>query len=232
MNPRHSDLTGRHGPACCSRSYEPCSRVESIWRGGQGREGWTASSNVAVTLSAFTKLCRAMSSGSSTSTWSVISSETGPAQAFVNFVNASPTPYHAVHNAASLLEKKGFIRLNERESWKGQIKPNGRYYVVRNHTSLVGFAVGGAYKPGATLSCRQAKTNREQAVGFPSLERIPTLAASRSDPSPRRKTWATFEWASRLTAADYGILGWTETCPLLAELSLEATRRDLISITS
>jgi hypothetical protein len=69
-----------------------------------------------------------------------------------------------------------------------------------------------------------------QAMGFRLLERIPTLAASRSGPSPRRKTWATFEWASRRTAADSGTLGWTEICRLQAESLLEARRRDPISI--
>jgi aspartyl aminopeptidase len=33
------------------------------------------------------------------------------ASRFLGFVNASPTPFHAVHNAALLLEKAGFRKV-------------------------------------------------------------------------------------------------------------------------
>jgi aspartyl aminopeptidase len=35
---------------------------------------------------------------------------------FVQFVNASPTPFHAVHNAALRLEKAGFAKVCLRSS--------------------------------------------------------------------------------------------------------------------
>ena len=35
------------------------------------------------------------------------------ASKFINFVNASPTAFHAVHNAAQRLEKAGFRKVRD-----------------------------------------------------------------------------------------------------------------------
>ncbi|GAA5980337.1 hypothetical protein JCM10908_001620 [Rhodotorula pacifica] len=65
-----------------------------------------------------------------------------PAQAFVEFVNASPTPFHAVHECVVRLEKAGFTRLSERDSWAGgKIARGGRYFVTRNQSSIIAFTV-------------------------------------------------------------------------------------------
>ena len=54
------------------------------------------------------------------------------AQRFIKFVNASPTPYHAVRNAALRLEKAGFTKLLETEAnWDLALKSGGRLYYVR-----------------------------------------------------------------------------------------------------
>ncbi|GAA5872530.1 hypothetical protein JCM16303_004550 [Sporobolomyces ruberrimus] len=64
------------------------------------------------------------------------------ASSFVSFVNASPTPFHAVHNCVTRLEGKGFQRLNERESWaNGRVKRGGKYFVTRNQSSIIAFTV-------------------------------------------------------------------------------------------
>ena len=39
------------------------------------------------------------------------------AQEFVDFVNASPTPYHAVNSVKSLLSEAGFEEIHERTNW-------------------------------------------------------------------------------------------------------------------
>ncbi|MBW0461947.1 hypothetical protein O181_001662 [Austropuccinia psidii MF-1] len=71
---------------------------------------------------------------------------------FLSFVNQSPTPFHAVSNAVKRLESAGFIRLKEREDWSSQVKKTGKYYVTRNQSSIIAFAVGGAYQPGNGLA--------------------------------------------------------------------------------
>ena len=51
------------------------------------------------------------------------------ASKFVQFVNASPTPFHAVFNASAKLDKAGFTRLREEEEW--DLKSGGKYYFTR-----------------------------------------------------------------------------------------------------
>lgn len=54
------------------------------------------------------------------------------AQKFVSFVNASPTPFHAVKNASVRLEKAGFTKLLEtEENWDAALKNGGRFYYTR-----------------------------------------------------------------------------------------------------
>lgn len=54
-----------------------------------------------------------------------------------NFLDASPTPFHATANLKSMLEKAGFNALAESESW--QLKPTQSYYVTRNGSSIIAF---------------------------------------------------------------------------------------------
>tara|TARA_R110000772_G_scaffold131761_7_gene240178 strand:- start:114290 stop:115591 length:1302 start_codon:yes stop_codon:yes gene_type:complete len=58
----------------------------------------------------------------------------------LRFLDASPTPFHAVETMAMALRAAGFETLDERDEW--QLKPGGRYFVVRNGSSLVAFSCG------------------------------------------------------------------------------------------
>lgn len=70
------------------------------------------------------------------------------AQDFVNFLNASPTPYHAVDTIKSRLIGAGFRELLEATNWRGQVKKGGNYFVTRNGLSIVAFSVGHKWVPG------------------------------------------------------------------------------------
>ncbi len=62
-------------------------------------------------------------------------------QGLLNFLDLSPTPFHAVATMAEMLDAGGFSRLHEGEDW--QLEPNGNYYVIRNGSTLAalsGFA--------------------------------------------------------------------------------------------
>ncbi|PJF19815.1 putative aspartyl aminopeptidase [Paramicrosporidium saccamoebae] len=61
--------------------------------------------------------------------------------ALLKFLDASPSPFHAVEECRQLLEAAGFQRLSESAAWK--LNPNGRYFFTRNGSSLVAFTVGG-----------------------------------------------------------------------------------------
>ena len=58
----------------------------------------------------------------------------------INFVSASPSPFHVVDNIAEMLQKRGFEELCLKKSW--EIKPNGRYFTRRNGTAIIAFSVG------------------------------------------------------------------------------------------
>lgn len=59
---------------------------------------------------------------------------------FIDFLKASPTPFHAVAVMAARLEQNGFTRLHEADAWT--LTPGGKYYVTRNDSSLIAFVFG------------------------------------------------------------------------------------------
>lgn len=82
------------------------------------------------------------------------------AQDFIDFVNKSPSPFHATHEACEILKKHGFQEIKERESWNdGLIKRGGKYYFTRNGSALIAFEVGGKYNPGNGFSVIGAHTD-------------------------------------------------------------------------
>lgn len=66
---------------------------------------------------------------------------------FIDFLNNSPTPFHAVHTMAGILESKGFVKLDETEPFHGKVERNGKYYLTRNGSSIISFIVGGKWDP-------------------------------------------------------------------------------------
>ncbi len=57
----------------------------------------------------------------------------------MSFLDASPTPFHAVESMARILIQAGFEQLDERAPW--QLAP-GRYFVTRNGSSIIAFVLG------------------------------------------------------------------------------------------
>lgn len=62
-------------------------------------------------------------------------------QALIDFVNASPTPFHATQSLAQALIKQGFQLLDERQPW--QLQAQQGYLVKRNESSLIAFYLAG-----------------------------------------------------------------------------------------
>ncbi|KAJ1642842.1 hypothetical protein IWQ61_010590, partial [Dispira simplex] len=79
------------------------------------------------------------------------------AQRFLDFVNYSSSPFHAVEACRQRLVDQGFEELKERHSW--QLKPNHKYFFTRNASSIVAFAVGGHFRPGQGVSIVAAHTD-------------------------------------------------------------------------
>lgn len=62
------------------------------------------------------------------------------AQALLDFIDASPSPWHAVESVVRRLLAAGFVQLDEAERWK--LEAGGRYFTVRGGSSLIAFVPG------------------------------------------------------------------------------------------
>ena len=58
----------------------------------------------------------------------------------LEFINESPTNYHAILSVKERLLDNGFEQLFSGESWR--IEPGGKYFVTKNHSSLFAFVPG------------------------------------------------------------------------------------------
>ncbi|KAF3901668.1 hypothetical protein ABW21_db0208616 [Orbilia brochopaga] len=81
------------------------------------------------------------------------------AQGLIDFINASPTPFHAVDSAKKALAKAGFTEIKERDAWAGKVLSGGKYFLTRNGSSIIAFAVGKLWKPGNPMSIVGAHTD-------------------------------------------------------------------------
>lgn len=61
-------------------------------------------------------------------------------QNLIGFIEKSTDCYHAVKTVCERFEGEGFVRLREDERWT--IAENGKYYVVRNDSSVIAFKTG------------------------------------------------------------------------------------------
>ncbi len=62
------------------------------------------------------------------------------AQDLLAFIDASPSPFHAVAESERRLVEAGFRRLHERDEW--QLTPGDKIYVIRDGASLAAFELG------------------------------------------------------------------------------------------
>ena len=63
--------------------------------------------------------------------------DTEDTQGLLKFIQASPTPFHAVAAMKEILDAGGFQQLNESDAWS-MVNP-GRYYITRNDSSIIAF---------------------------------------------------------------------------------------------
>ena len=88
----------------------------------------------------------------------------------MDFLQNSPSTFHAVENLRRMLQTAGFTELPETERWN--LVPGGSYFTTRNGSSILAFRVGtDLSKPGFTLTashsdspCFKIKENAELRV--------------------------------------------------------------------
>ncbi|MDD3597725.1 M18 family aminopeptidase [Sulfuricurvum sp.] len=67
----------------------------------------------------------------------------------IHFIDASPTPFHAVVWMAQTLECRGFNRLEEDQEW--ELEDGNDYYVTRNDSSIIAFTYPPCSEKGYTI---------------------------------------------------------------------------------
>jgi aspartyl aminopeptidase len=103
---------------------------------------------------------------------------------FCKFVDASPSPFHAVQESARRLEEAGFGRISESDiAW--DLKPGSRHFFTRNQSTIVAFVVGskagtgakpprfitlGAHTDSCCLKVNPSVAKTESATGVDQLE--------------------------------------------------------------
>lgn len=99
------------------------------------------------------------------------------AQDLLNFIDTSPSPWHAVNTVEQRLSAQGFVCLNEADAW--QLKTGGRYYVVRGGASIIAFTLGDKALPeagfrmvGAHTDSPSLRLKPQAAFGSDGLVRI------------------------------------------------------------
>jgi aspartyl aminopeptidase len=79
------------------------------------------------------------------------------AQDLLDFIDASPSPWHAVAQCEHRLQAAGFSRLDESDRWT--LAPGGRHYTVRAGASIIAFIVGRDAAKAAGLTLIGAHTD-------------------------------------------------------------------------
>ncbi|KAJ3484345.1 hypothetical protein NLI96_g5712 [Meripilus lineatus] len=74
------------------------------------------------------------------------------ARRLLDFVNASPTPFHAIQVASARLDKAGFEKVKETDDWEKDLKGGGKYYFTRNQSALLAFTIPQNWAPGSGVS--------------------------------------------------------------------------------
>lgn len=75
----------------------------------------------------------------------------------LDFIQASPTPFHATATMVGQLQKAGFKELPLEQSWK--LQPGQRYYCTRNDSSIVAFVYGRQALPESGIRMVGAHTD-------------------------------------------------------------------------
>ncbi|XP_042520537.1 probable aspartyl aminopeptidase [Macadamia integrifolia] len=89
----------------------------------------------------------------------------------IDFLNASPTAFHAVDEAKKRLKNAGFEQISEREEWK--LLVGKKYYFTRNYSTIVAFAIGKKYVAGNGFHIVGAHTDS------PSLKLMPVTKVTK-----------------------------------------------------
>lgn len=106
------------------------------------------------------------------------------------FIDASPTAWHAVDAAAASLAARGAVRLDERDAW--HLSPGAAYYVIRDGAAIAAFRIGtkppseaGLALAGAHADAPGFRARMDKSVAARGMERVAVEAYG----GPIHSTW-------------------------------------------
>ncbi len=86
----------------------------------------------------------------------------------LDFIAASPTMFHAAASIRKELDRAGFQPLREKDAWL--LEPGGKYYTVRNGSSIIAFRIGeGEEKSGFRISAAHSDSPMFKLKSAPEL---------------------------------------------------------------
>lgn len=83
--------------------------------------------------------------------------EKSVASDLIDFLNASPTAFHAVEEAKTQLKNGGYEQISEKEDWNLQV--GKKYFFTRNYSTILAFAIGEKYVGGNGMHIIGAHTD-------------------------------------------------------------------------
>lgn len=95
-------------------------------------------------------------------------------QDLFDYIEKSPTPFHAVAESARRLRDAGFTELNEAECWN--LQAGGKYFVTRNQSSVIAFVMPQKAGAGWRMSAAHSDSpgfkvkGASQKAGFTMLD--------------------------------------------------------------
>ena len=62
------------------------------------------------------------------------------AKDLIEFIDASPSSFHATKNVENILIKEGFKKVDLQDKWN--LEKEGKYYTIKNNSAIIGFEIG------------------------------------------------------------------------------------------
>ena len=87
---------------------------------------------------------------------------------FIEFLNNSPSCYHATANLEAMLKAENYTQLHEHEDWT--LLPGGKYFMVRGGTTLIAFRIPVTPAKGFMMSASHVDRPTFKITGDKELE--------------------------------------------------------------
>ena len=99
------------------------------------------------------------------------------AEEMLGFVAESPSCFHAIANLKEMLTKAGYRELAESSGW--QVVPGGKYYVIRNDSSVIAVNIPAAQIADGQADAKQIGAER----AFPAVKGFHMIASHSDSPT-------------------------------------------------